>query len=189
MEEDVRSVWLRLLTFAPSDRSAGSLTYLNLAGTGVLVFHTHKAAADLMDRRSSIYSSRPRLIGELCAAMAFTACLRRVPVALEILCGNMFPGFMPYNDLCVLVSLHSTSMRLILQRYIRTRKVAHEAIHSKEAAQIYRPIQQKEALLLCRNLLTCSSSSHSWEGELERYEKAVFLNVSADARNVEPLRR
>ncbi|KAF8903851.1 cytochrome P450 [Mucidula mucida] len=130
-------------TFLQWKRTYGSLTYLNLAGTGVLVFHTHKAAADLMDRRSSIYSSRPRLI-----------------VALEILCGNMFPGFMPYNDL-----------------YIRTRKVAHEAIHSKEAAQIYRPIQQKEALLLCRNLLTCSSSSHSWEGELERATTSVMLSI------------
>ncbi|KAF8870945.1 hypothetical protein CPB85DRAFT_1171187, partial [Mucidula mucida] len=48
-------------TFLQWKRTYGSLTYLNLAGTGVLVFHTHKAAADLMDRRSSIYSSRPRL--------------------------------------------------------------------------------------------------------------------------------
>ena len=38
--------------------------YISIAGTGILVLNSHKAAADLLERRGQIYSDRPRLISE-----------------------------------------------------------------------------------------------------------------------------
>jgi len=37
----------------------GPVVYLNVAGQPVIVLNTHKAAADLLDRRANIYSDRP----------------------------------------------------------------------------------------------------------------------------------
>ena len=44
--------------------SSDSLMYISIAGTGILVLNSHKAAADLLERRGQIYSDRPRLISE-----------------------------------------------------------------------------------------------------------------------------
>ncbi|KAJ8508558.1 hypothetical protein ONZ45_g9169 [Pleurotus djamor] len=45
----------------------GSLVYLNVLGQPILVLGTHTTANDLLDRRASIYSDRPRniVVGEL----------------------------------------------------------------------------------------------------------------------------
>ncbi|THH30755.1 hypothetical protein EUX98_g3424 [Antrodiella citrinella] len=40
----------------------GPIVYLNLAGQNVVVLNTLKVAADLLDRRAAIYSSRPKFI-------------------------------------------------------------------------------------------------------------------------------
>ncbi len=40
----------------------GDVMYLNALGQPILVLNSLKAAAELLDRRASIYSSRPRLI-------------------------------------------------------------------------------------------------------------------------------
>ena len=36
--------------------------YMSIAGENILILNTKKAAADLLDRRGAIYSSRPRFI-------------------------------------------------------------------------------------------------------------------------------
>jgi hypothetical protein len=80
--------------------SAGSIFSLKLLGQNVVVLNTHKAVIDLFgmyqgvrmientylssERRSNIYSSRPRMI-----------------MAGEILTSNMFLGFLQYGDLYV----------------------------------------------------------------------------------------
>ncbi|KAL0579343.1 hypothetical protein V5O48_002676 [Marasmius crinis-equi] len=60
------NAWLK---FTEWSRQLGPVFHLNLAGQDVVVLGTHKAAADLLDRRSSIYSDRARnyVAGELMA--------------------------------------------------------------------------------------------------------------------------
>lgn len=96
-----------------------------------------------------------------------------VAVAMEILCGNLFPGFMPYNELYGCVRLLRTTT-LTQFRFIQMRKEAHKAIHTNESAQIHRPSELKEASLFCLNLLKCTPSPDTWEKELERLETSAF---------------
>ena len=44
---------------------AGALVYLSVAGQKMLVLNSHKVAADLLDRRGTIYSDRPQFISKL----------------------------------------------------------------------------------------------------------------------------
>jgi len=45
----------------------GDVTYINVLGRGTIILNSQKAAVDLLDKRSSIYSDRPVLMmgGEL----------------------------------------------------------------------------------------------------------------------------
>lgn len=61
----------------------GPIYSLNLGGKHAIVVNTHKIASELLDRRSLIYSDRPRMI---------------MP---EILCDNLFFPFNAYGDTCV----------------------------------------------------------------------------------------
>ena len=58
--------------------------YLNALGQPMIVINSLNTASELLDRRTNIYSDRPRLI-----------------VAHEILCGGLVSAFMPYGDLLV----------------------------------------------------------------------------------------
>ncbi|KAJ7834053.1 cytochrome P450, partial [Mycena olivaceomarginata] len=60
----------------------GDVFSLDLAGQPVVVLNTYKSAADLFDRRSTIYSDRPRLI-----------------MASEILTGGIFMVFARYGEM------------------------------------------------------------------------------------------
>ncbi|KIM35577.1 hypothetical protein M413DRAFT_347955, partial [Hebeloma cylindrosporum] len=60
----------------------GPIFSLNFAGNPVVVLNSHEVAADLLDRRSNTYSSRPRFI-----------------MASEILTGGIFIAFSVYGDL------------------------------------------------------------------------------------------
>ncbi|KIM36078.1 hypothetical protein M413DRAFT_449400 [Hebeloma cylindrosporum] len=60
----------------------GPIFSLNFAGSRVIVVNTHEVATDLMERRSNIYSSRPRLI-----------------MGSEILTGGVVIGFIAYGEL------------------------------------------------------------------------------------------
>ncbi|THU96695.1 cytochrome P450 [Dendrothele bispora CBS 962.96] len=60
----------------------GPIVYLNLAGTDMVILNSHKAATDLLDRRTTIYSDRPRNI-----------------VASEILTRSLFLFLRRYDDL------------------------------------------------------------------------------------------
>ena len=61
-----------------------NIMYLNALGQPMIVINSLNAASELLDRRTNIYSDRPRLI-----------------VAHEILCGGLVSAFMPYGDLLV----------------------------------------------------------------------------------------
>lgn len=59
----------------------GDLFYLNAAGQPIIVVNDHKVAADLLDRRATIYSDRPQNI-----------------VASDIMTGGLLVVFTRYND-------------------------------------------------------------------------------------------
>ncbi|KAF5342840.1 hypothetical protein D9758_013372 [Tetrapyrgos nigripes] len=73
---------LQFLHFAEWKEEFGPIFSLNLAGQTMIVLNSHKVTADLLDRRSTIYSDRPRFI-----------------MALEILAGNMMIFFCGYGSL------------------------------------------------------------------------------------------
>ncbi|KAJ7629458.1 cytochrome P450 [Mycena polygramma] len=51
------------VTFARwSEAYSSDIIHLNVAGTSIVVLNTIEAATDLLDKRSSIYSSRPRMV-------------------------------------------------------------------------------------------------------------------------------
>ncbi|TDL16829.1 cytochrome P450 [Rickenella mellea] len=71
--------WLR---FTEWKEQYGPIFSLNLAGQPVVVLNSHKVTADLLDRRSNVYSDRPRFI-----------------MAGEILTGGIFIAFSGYGEL------------------------------------------------------------------------------------------
>ncbi|KAF9558962.1 cytochrome P450 [Agrocybe pediades] len=70
--------WLK---FSEWNKEYGPVFSLNLAGQPLVVLNSFKSAADLLDRRSSIYSDRPRLV-----------------MVQEVLCGNVFMILSRYGD-------------------------------------------------------------------------------------------
>ncbi|KAF9525611.1 cytochrome P450 [Crepidotus variabilis] len=70
------------LTFTEWKFKYGPIVGLNLGGKNTIVLNTHKAASDLLDKRASIYSDRPRFI-----------------VAQEMLCGGLLLVFTRYGDM------------------------------------------------------------------------------------------
>ncbi|KAI0056133.1 cytochrome P450 [Artomyces pyxidatus] len=69
-----------LTSFAPRD-TYGEIMYLRVPGTSVLILNSLRVAADLMDRRATIYSDRPHLI-----------------LASEIYTGGLELALAPYGD-------------------------------------------------------------------------------------------
>lgn len=50
------------LTMADWAKELGPIYHLNMAGQPVIVLNSRKAALDLLQRRSNIYSDRPRFV-------------------------------------------------------------------------------------------------------------------------------
>ncbi|TFK67280.1 cytochrome P450 [Pluteus cervinus] len=73
---------LQFLRFTEWKEQFGPIFSLNLAGQPVIVINSLEAAVDLLERRSSIYSDRPRVI-----------------VANEILSGEFMLPLIPYGSL------------------------------------------------------------------------------------------
>jgi hypothetical protein len=92
MEKEIRSVQrthlLCFLFLTLICTFLGPIVYVDLAGQSMVVLNTHKVATDLLDKRASIYSDRPRLI-----------------VASEIMSRGLILGFMRSNDVYVLYQM------------------------------------------------------------------------------------
>ncbi|KAK7443503.1 hypothetical protein VKT23_015676 [Stygiomarasmius scandens] len=69
------------LQFTEWKKKYGPIFSLNLLGQSVIVLNNHKVAGDLLDRRSTIYSDRPRFI-----------------VVFEYLTGSLLFSAAPYGD-------------------------------------------------------------------------------------------
>ena len=50
----------------------GDIIYLNALGTSLIIIHSKKVARELLDKRSAIYSDRPRLVSKLITQLAST---------------------------------------------------------------------------------------------------------------------
>jgi len=70
--------WLKFATWR---KEYGDLIYMKAAGQSIIVLNSHKVASDLLDRRSGIYSDRPRNI-----------------VAGEIMTGGLLFSLARYGD-------------------------------------------------------------------------------------------
>ncbi|KAI0047445.1 cytochrome P450 [Auriscalpium vulgare] len=79
---NVRQLRNRRWLFFQSRKEHGDVVYLNVAGQPIVLLNTQEAAADLLDRRASIYSGRPHFV-----------------VASEILTGGMFLVYAQYGDM------------------------------------------------------------------------------------------
>lgn len=66
-----------VLAFPADVQIAGPIYSLNFLGKPAIVISNHQVAADLLDKRSGIYSDRPRLI-----------------MTGEVLCGKLFFAFL-----------------------------------------------------------------------------------------------
>lgn len=66
---------------------SGEIMYISALGTGFLVLNSQRAAFDLLEKRSNIYSGRPRYIS-----------------ANEFLTESMALVLSPYGDLYVVVT-------------------------------------------------------------------------------------
>jgi hypothetical protein len=83
------------LTFTEWGRKYGPITYCNVAGRSILVINTPEAAFDLLEKRASIYSDRPRFVmADLSGATAGSSdhggdCLRHVYQVMPLLRGPL----------------------------------------------------------------------------------------------------
>src|SRR5580693_1962056 len=103
-----------------------NIMYLNALGQPIIVLNSLKSASELLDRRTNIYSDRPRVI-----------------VGHEILCGGLFSAFMPYGDVFVFTFLLKHRDSSLIYSWRRHRRAAHEAL-TKLMVCDYHPTYRKE---------------------------------------------
>lgn len=142
---------------------AGPVYGLNLAGQPVLVLNSHKVASEVLDKRSAIYSDRPRMI-----------------VVSEILCQGLFFAFVRYGDWCASHSFHPSFFDHLhfvsCCRWRRLRKLTNEGTTAK-ACEAYYPFQAREAILLTQGLF---EDGDHWERHVNRYVELFphFVNAN-----------
>lgn len=113
---------------------SGEMMYISALGTGFIVLNSQRVAFDLLEKRSNIYSGRPRYIS-----------------ASDYLTENMALVLAPYGDLYAI----DTQLYLVtdsLPSVRRFRRVAAEGF-SKSAVLSFYPIQNREAIILALSLI------------------------------------
>ena len=134
---------------------SGEMMYISALGNGLLVLNSQRVAADLLDKRSNIYSGRPRYIS-----------------ANDYLTGNMTMVLAPYCDMYAIDAL-SYIFSLILPRVRRFRRVAAEGF-SKSAVKQFYPIQNREAIILASFLM----NNPIQEKDLQRHTTSIMFSVT-----------
>jgi hypothetical protein len=134
----------------------GEMMYVSAREQGVLLINSQRVAIDLLEKRSNIYSDRPRYIS-----------------AGEFSTKNLMLTLTPYGDLYA-INTPFYSFVLILQRWRRFRRVAVEGF-SKAAVQHLHPIQGREAIILALALM---KSPSTLEKHLQRHAWSIMLSVN-----------
>ncbi|KAJ3557244.1 hypothetical protein NM688_g1574 [Phlebia brevispora] len=101
---------LQWVQFAKWKEQYGPVFSLNFAGQPVIVLNDFAVVAEFLDRRSSIYSSRPRLI-----------------MAAEILLGGLAFPIMPYGD------LWRRMRRGAHEGFVGRASIAYQSLQEKES--------------------------------------------------------
>ncbi|KAI9438803.1 cytochrome P450 [Lactarius indigo] len=133
----------------------GELMYLSVFGQGILVLNSQRVAVDLLEKRSNIYSDRPRYIS-----------------LGEFSTEDLSFVFTGYNDLCAIQ--HSIPFSaLIPHRWRRFRRPAVEGF-SKLIVPDFYPIQNREAIMLALSLIkTLPMKKH-----FQRHAWSVILSIN-----------
>ncbi|KAG8981362.1 hypothetical protein FRB93_008728 [Tulasnella sp. JGI-2019a] len=120
---NLRQMPLKYAWFAFDEwrRKYGPINYLNIAGKPIVVIHTQEAAVDLLDRRSAIYSERPRFV-----------------MACELAGLDQDTALMPYGD------AHRVHRKLFAQ-------ALHPRVVERDYAQLEERHAHKLANLLLDN--------------------------------------
>ncbi|PPQ98476.1 hypothetical protein CVT26_013877 [Gymnopilus dilepis] len=102
-----RMAWVKFVEWS---QEYGPIFSVNVAGQPVIVLNTFKVAADLLERRSNVYSGRPRLV-----------------MAGEILTDGMSPTLTPYGEKWRRIrrALHESFSARAVQKY--------QAVQAREA--------------------------------------------------------
>ncbi|KAJ6580704.1 cytochrome P450 [Mycena capillaripes] len=112
-----------------------NIVHLNVAGTSIIVLSSAEAANDLPDRRSAIYSDRPRLpmANELMGWDFLWGSIPRIQMFKQLT--SLLAGFMKYGD-----------------HWRKHRQLFHQAFNPV-AAQAYHPMERAACHELLRRLL------------------------------------
>jgi len=142
--------------------------YLNALGQPVLVLNSLKAVSELLDRRATIYSDRPRFI-----------------MAQEILSGNLIFSFLNRGNESVLYSLVQLNAgctnRLVHSRWRRSRRAAHQCL-TKSAIRRHHNVLLKEGALLATTLL---ASPGALKKKIERASASSIMSILYDYPTLE----
>jgi hypothetical protein len=153
----------------------GSLVTVWTGRRPTIIIGDPKVACDLLDRRSSIYSSRPRFVvmgmSSLFLSFSPPPCVMLLiaghgGVGVFMRTGELFTG----ND-SLLTMPHGDKCR-------KTRKIFHIGLH-KSACESYKPIQEAESQRLAYDLLT---NPQRFGKHLERYASSVMICVAYGRR-------
>ena len=138
--------------------------YMNALGQPMVVINNFKAASELLERRSTIYSDRTRLI-----------------VANEILCGGLMSALMPYGDLLVFeLTLKSQDLHFI-PSWRRMRRAQHGML-TKSAVRDYYPTFCKEAIILASSIL---KNPKALEQHFNRSSASATMSILYDYPTLE----
>jgi hypothetical protein len=141
-----------------------NIMYLNALGQPMIIINSLEPAFELLDRRASIYSDRPRNI-----------------VGQEILCGGLFTPLMSYGDVFVFTFLIIPRDSSLIHSWRRHRRAEHEAL-TKSVIRDYHPTYRKEAIILASSILEKPEDSHR---HLERCSASATLSILYDYPTLE----
>lgn len=118
----------------------GPLFCLNIAGRNHVIVSTEEIANDLLRERGTIYSDREQL-----------------PMAAQLVSGNLRPLFLPYGD-----------------TWRNVRKLMHNLANVSVAAS-YESLQEEESLRAVRDLAKEPENYETW---FERYSGGLILRLA-----------
>ena len=135
---------------------SGDLMYLTAFGKGILVINSQRVAVDLLQRRSNIYSDRPRNIS-----------------LNEFLTENLTFVFTRYGELCAIRHCLISTLTPHGNRWRRFRRPTMEGF-SKSVVQDYHPIQGREAIMLALALM----KSPPMKKHFQRHAWSIVLSIN-----------
>jgi cytochrome P450 len=128
------------MTFSDWSKRYGAMLRLNIAGKHHIIVSSEEIANDLLRERGTIYSSREQL-----------------PMAAQLVSGNLRPLFLPYGD-----------------TWRNVRKLMHN-LTSSTIAKTYEPLQEQESLRAIRDLTYEPESYETW---FERYAAGLIMRLA-----------